>query len=80
MGVLACSRQSCENIMCDIYIPSVGYICNSCKEEFINSNPVCYSEVGLIDRLNEFMGTEKVDKLDYPRIDLYYFFDSYTRT
>ena len=36
MGVLACSRKGCDNIMCDIYIPSVGYVCNECKNEFLD--------------------------------------------
>jgi len=36
MGVLSCHRNGCENIMCDIYIPAVGYVCDDCKEEFKN--------------------------------------------
>lgn len=35
MGVLTCSRRDCDNIMCAYYVPSVGYICNDCKDEFI---------------------------------------------
>lgn len=34
MGVMACSRKNCGNILCDTYIISVGYICGSCKYEF----------------------------------------------
>lgn len=34
MGVLACDRKGCENIMCDYYVPEVGYICYECKDEF----------------------------------------------
>lgn len=36
MGVLACSRKGCENIMCDTYVPEVGYVCKSCQQEFKN--------------------------------------------
>lgn len=35
-GVLACDRRGCDNIMCDIYVPSVGYVCWECKNEFVN--------------------------------------------
>lgn len=34
MGVMSCSRASCENIMCDTYVEKIGYICWECKEEF----------------------------------------------
>lgn len=31
---MQCSRKGCENIMCDICIPCIGYICYGCKNEF----------------------------------------------
>lgn len=34
MGVMSCSRKDCENILCDTYIPEVGYLCSGCIEEF----------------------------------------------
>jgi len=37
MGVLACSRKNCENIMCDRYSHNYGYICNECFEELVES-------------------------------------------
>ena len=37
MGVLACDRQGCENIMCNRYSPTYGYICNDCIEELAAS-------------------------------------------
>lgn len=33
MGVLACDRQGCENIMCDFYSHTYGYLCSECKTE-----------------------------------------------
>ena len=33
MGVLACSRYRCENIMCDRYSSNHGYICHECYED-----------------------------------------------
>ena len=33
MGVLACDRQGCENIMCDYYSHTHGYLCYSCMNE-----------------------------------------------
>jgi len=39
MGVLRCSRDGCENIMCDRHSPIYGYICNECFEELIFLGP-----------------------------------------
>ena len=33
MGVLVCNRKGCENIMCDFYSHTHGYLCWECKEE-----------------------------------------------
>ena len=35
MGVLICSRNGCENILCDRYSDYHGYICNECFDELI---------------------------------------------
>ena len=53
MGVLACDRKGCENIMCDRHSQKFGYICNSCFEELLQSN--------IID-IDAFMNSEKVDR------------------
>jgi hypothetical protein len=37
MGVLACNRYDCENIMCDRYSSTYGYICNECFDELVAS-------------------------------------------
>ena len=34
MGVMSCSRKECENIMCDVYVEDVGYMCHECESEF----------------------------------------------
>ncbi len=39
MGVLACSRVGCENIMCDRLSHLHGYICYDCFEELVKSGP-----------------------------------------
>lgn len=33
MGVMACNRAGCENILCDKYSCTHGYICNECYGE-----------------------------------------------
>jgi len=44
MSVMRCCRKGCDNIMCDTYIESFGYICEDCKREFkeflINKNSI----------------------------------------
>lgn len=36
MGVLACNRNGCDNIMCDHYSDEYGYICSECLNELKN--------------------------------------------
>lgn len=38
MGVLACDREGCDNIMCDFYSPTFGYLCYSCLQELKDVN------------------------------------------
>ena len=64
MGVMACDRKNCENIMCDTLIDE-SYICNECKEEFKQyavsdkSNNV-QERRELIAKFRMFMQTEKI--------------------
>ena len=48
MSVLACSRSYCPNIMCDMYHPKYGYICDTCLTELQATQP---------DSLREFLET-----------------------
>lgn len=54
MGVMACSRSSCTNIMCTRYNPQYGYICDECFDELVNSGPQ--------SDITEFMNTPKRPK------------------
>ena len=61
MGVLACSRKECDNIMCRTYITSVGYICDDCQIEFKDylksKGIVPMTEHGIISSLKIFLHT-----------------------
>lgn len=35
MGVKTCSKPGCNNIMCDTYVPEVGYVCTECQDDFV---------------------------------------------
>ncbi len=35
MGVLACDREGCENIMCDRLSDTFGYLCWECFDELV---------------------------------------------
>lgn len=59
MGVMSCHRNNCTNIMCDTYIDEVGYICTSCQSEFQEEIPHELPKSDMIDKLKEFMETEK---------------------
>ena len=56
MGVLACDRRGCENVMCDRHSHTYGYICNECFEELVDE--------GIAMDIERFMNTEKDE--DYP--------------
>jgi hypothetical protein len=42
MGVLACARTGCSNVMCDRYSREHGYICDSCFKELVESGVTDY--------------------------------------
>ena len=52
MGVLACNRGDCENIMCLRGNSKYGYICDECFEE------LCYTDISI----EEFMNSKKKEK------------------
>lgn len=35
MSVLSCNRNGCENVMCDRYSYTFGYLCDECFEELV---------------------------------------------
>lgn len=84
MSVLSCSRRRCDEIMCRTYIPSTGYICLECQEEFKNyldrENIPVYSNHDIHSALGLFMDTEKgfyLRKQD--EVDIDSFFQGYTQ-
>lgn len=36
MGVMACYRADCENVMCERYSSQYGYICSGCFTELVH--------------------------------------------
>ena len=63
MGVLACNRRGCENIMCDRHSLEHGYICNECFEELI--------KLGLNADIHDFMDSVKgelINDIDESRV------------
>lgn len=39
MSVMACSRVYCDNILCDRWSRTFGYICSDCFEELVEAGP-----------------------------------------
>lgn len=63
MGVMPCTCNHCSNILCDTYIPDIGYICDDCKKSFKNwlkSQSVLYmdSKQFIKSKLIEFVLTD----------------------
>ena len=67
MGANNCVRRGCENSMCDTHIPNVGYLCNSCVEEYkvrvenenISTSSTELFKYEIVDSIQKFVDTEK---------------------
>jgi hypothetical protein len=83
MGVMNCSRKDCDNIMCDTYIQSVGYVCSNCQSEFktyLQKNSLDPTTEGQIKKeLEKFMTTSKDLYVDGEEITVDDFFTKQTR-
>lgn len=54
MGVMACYRVGCENVMCDRLSNKYGYICDECFDELVS--------LGVTTNVEEFMALEKKER------------------
>jgi len=59
MSVLACNRHGCDNIMCDRYSFTYGYLCWECYQELVNSG----KEISVF--MDSMKGTYKQKPADY---------------
>lgn len=65
MGTMMCYRKDCDNILCETYVESVGYICSSCQAEFKEYlvdeglNPTTERQIRI--ELKNFMATPKLN-------------------
>lgn len=64
MSVLACNRKCCDQIMCDRYSYTYGYICNECFSELVSR--------GVQTDVGEFMDTKK-SNMNEPQATVSYF-------
>lgn len=51
MGTRRCQRHGCENVMCDRYSATYGYICDYCFNELV--------DCGMQTDIDDFMEVEK---------------------
>jgi hypothetical protein len=83
MGVMSCSRKNCDNIMCDTYVQSIGYVCSDCKSEFkeylkkSGLNPT--TEGQIVKELQAFIFTPKNIYTDDVEISIDNFFNKRTQ-
>jgi len=57
MGVMSCSRNGCENIMCSRYSDEFGYICYECFQE-LKDKQECDHSLSL-KKIKKFMEKPK---------------------
>lgn len=81
MGVLSCIREGCSNIMCDIYVPSIGYICNVCAKEFVErySHNEYKNDSEITEALKTFLEEEKLHGNLSSPTDLHTWIDQYRK-
>lgn len=83
MGVMSCSRRGCGIIMCDTYVPRVGYVCFDCQAEFKLyleiHGIVLKTEREINNELTQFMETERNTFVRGKEVSVDEFFKSYTR-
>lgn len=83
MGVMSCSRKECENILCDTYVDSVGYVCSDCQSEFKEylegEGKTDLTEGGIKQELEKFMNTIKDTYVQGKKMDVDDFFINHSR-
>lgn len=82
MGVMGCSRNGCESIMCDTYINDVGYVCMGCQVEFkeyLEENISCDNESQIKESLSVFMRTRKGQYTKGEKVSVDEFFNKHTK-
>lgn len=83
MGVMSCSRNDCERIMCDTYVDGVGYVCDECQSEFKQylekEKIVVETERQIESELKDFMTVKKDTYTDSKEMSVEDFFSSHTR-
>lgn len=64
MGVLACDRKGCSNIMCDLLVNN-NYLCSECRDEFVNLYPSrIFSSYEMSEKFAKFIRSPKEEKSD----------------
>lgn len=63
MGVMACSREGCDGIMCSKHSHEHGYICYECFDELVETGPTT--------DIAEFMSSEKTHRRKYEALARY---------
>lgn len=78
---MSCSRNGCNNIMCDTYVDGVGYICYRCQSQFkeyiLEWNIYVTTDNEARERLKDFMITEASTDNTSKALDIDEFFRSY---
>ncbi|RLA84795.1 MAG: hypothetical protein DRG78_00460 [Epsilonproteobacteria bacterium] len=64
MGVMACDRNGCDNLLCNKYSTEYGYICNECLEEMKNKQGNAKFTI------SGFMNSKKGEIIEDQSIDL----------
>ena len=78
--VMSCSREKCENIMCDTYVDGIGYVCTECQEEFKEylDTHINKSESEIRSKLREFIMSDKDTYKKGQEMNVDEFFSKYT--
>lgn len=74
MGVMACDRSGCDNVMCDLMVDN-SYVCNECANEFREAVGTDQIQLGeMLVKFRQFMQSEKVCASPKNMVDVDEFF------
>ena len=69
MGVMACNRRNCDNIMCKSYSDDFGYICTDCYKELEHLKPSSVDDIrGFMDTSDRYIPFDTLELSDYFKI------------
>lgn len=66
MGVMECSRNGCDHILCECYSHTYGYLCYDCLcelKQFVKTSLISLPHATIPELIEKFMDMEKDEEV-----------------